>query len=59
MIVTMTVIKKQHGKIRTSPDLDIESTDKLSEDEPKTNINNSTNKKKAVLKTEAKHNEQA
>ncbi len=58
--------KKQHGNIRTTPDSDIESTDNqlepeenLSEDEPKKNINNSMNKKKAVLKTEAKHNEQA
>lgn len=58
--------KKQHGNIRTTPDSDIESTDNqlepeenLSEDEPKTNINSSMNKKRAVLKTEAKHNEQA
>ncbi len=51
--------QKTNGNIRTSPDSDIKGTDELSEDEPRTNINTQTNKKKAVLKTEAKHNEQA
>ncbi len=41
--------KEQNSNIRTSPNSDIESTDDLSE---------SKYKKKAVLKTEAKHNEQ-
>lgn len=59
------VDKQQKGNIRTEPNSDIEITDDSSEaeenpskDEPVTNTNNSTNKKKAVLKTEAKHNEQ-
>lgn len=58
--------KKQNSNIRTAPNSDVESTydssepeENSSEDEPETNTNNSTNKKKAVLKTEAKHNEQA
>ncbi len=56
--------QKTNRNIRTSPDSNIESTDNqsepeenLSEDELKTNTNTQTNKKKAVLKTEAKHNE--
>lgn len=52
-------IKKNTGSYTAGVDNQSEPKENLSVDEFKTNTNTQTNKKKAVLKTEAKHNEQA